>query len=218
MAAENTHMETYEHDRIGTRRVMIDAAAQVLVHGGLTDFKVETLLEIAQVSSRTFYREFGSKDGLLIAVLEHELMRIAAEIADGHDSTAPVADRFWSYIDAVIDVGLDAEYSKTAAILSEEIRRLRTRFGSSIERCRATLVSPLTEILARGAASGTATVSDPAADARVVLSVIGSAIFDGPEVSPEAIRPYLATVIVPFIGRAFGLSPPAAGLQSLSSR
>ena len=62
------------------RRRIIEAAQDLaLEQAGLT-FTVQQVVDRAGVALQTFYRSFGSKDGLILALLEKVVQAVAAEI------------------------------------------------------------------------------------------------------------------------------------------
>lgn len=83
--------------RDGTRSAVVEAAARLLRDAGGDAVTTRAVAEAAGVQSPTLYRLFGDKDGLLEAVVEHELAAFVASkaaqvraAADADDD--PVAD------------------------------------------------------------------------------------------------------------------------------
>lgn len=65
-----------------TRAAILDAATQVLYERGLDGIGVAGLCAHLGVSKETLYRHFGSKDGLVQAVLEARSDRVTRWLAD----------------------------------------------------------------------------------------------------------------------------------------
>lgn len=57
--------------RIAERAVFIDAALKLLAHMDSLDLKVSDVVQAADRNNAIFYKLFGSRDGLIIAVVEH---------------------------------------------------------------------------------------------------------------------------------------------------
>jgi AcrR family transcriptional regulator len=82
-----------------TRRRIVDAAYQLFYRAGFARVGVDAIAEAANVTKRTLYYHFDSKDALLAAVLDAQhdlaLARIATwSASDAADATARVAALF----------------------------------------------------------------------------------------------------------------------------
>ena len=174
------------------------------------------MLRQARLSTRSFYRQFDTKDDLLAALLERDLLRIATAVDGIIDPSASIQDRFWQYVNALIEWAFDEDFAKPAALFANSLRGLRPQHAELVERCLAALTAPLAEVLAEGNRRGVITTKDPAGDARIVLVLIGTALYDGPATEADDIREYLEQLVVPFIARSFNIDTPASGLTALS--
>ncbi|BBZ74770.1 hypothetical protein MANY_01070 [Mycolicibacterium anyangense] len=190
------------------RAELMDAAAVVLARNGWWGFKVSGVLRQAHMSTRSFYRQFETKDDLLAALLERDLLRMAGVIESLIDPAAPIPDRIWQYVGALISWGLDDEFAKPAALFASSYRGLLPQHPGLVERCLGALTAPLAEILAEGTRQGLLTSGDPNADARIVLSLVGVALFDSPATEPDDIRARFHQSVAPFIARSLGIDPP----------
>jgi len=198
------------------RAALINAASEVLARSGWWGFKVESVLRQARLSTRSFYRQFDTKDDLLAALLERDLLRIATAVDGIIDPSASIQDRFWQYVNALIEWAFDEDFAKPAALFANSLRGLRPQHAELVERCLAALTAPLAEVLAEGNRRGVITTKDPAGDARIVLVLIGTALYDGPATEADDIREYLEQLVVPFIARSFNIDTPVSGLTALS--
>lgn len=199
------------------RAALINAASQVLARGGWWGFKVGSVLRQAQMSTRSFYRQFETKDDLLAALLERDLLGIASAVNGIIDPSAAIEDRIWQYVSALITWGFDENFAKPAALFASSYRGLRPQHAELAERCMDALTAPLAEALAEGARQGVLAVSDSRRDARIVLTLIGSALYDGPATQPDDILEHLRSSVLPFIARSFGIDPPPSGVRATSS-
>lgn len=69
-----------------THAAVMDAALEVLARVGIAKLALEEVATVAGVSRQTVYRHFGSRDGLLSAVIvreEEELLGLVDEATDG---------------------------------------------------------------------------------------------------------------------------------------
>ncbi|MEU8798475.1 TetR/AcrR family transcriptional regulator [Spirillospora sp. NPDC048819] len=86
-------------DPVRTRAAILEAATPVLYERGLDGIGVAELCAHLGVSKETLYRHFGSKDGLVRAMLETRSERIARWLAEaiaaaGHDPADQLAAVF----------------------------------------------------------------------------------------------------------------------------
>ena len=68
-------------------RILLDAAMEVMGRNGYVDASVADILREANLSTRSFYRHFESKDQLLCALYRHEAENAAAEGRQGRRGT-----------------------------------------------------------------------------------------------------------------------------------
>jgi TetR/AcrR family transcriptional regulator, cholesterol catabolism regulator len=65
-------------DRPPARRRIIDAALDLTANGGYDGLQVRTLSELAQVSSRTIYKQFPSLDALIVVAVSEQFDELYA--------------------------------------------------------------------------------------------------------------------------------------------
>ena len=71
-------------------RLLLDAALVVMERNGYADAAVADILREADLSTRSFYRHFESKDQLLCALFRREAEAAAARLDDKvHSATTP---------------------------------------------------------------------------------------------------------------------------------
>jgi AcrR family transcriptional regulator len=187
------------------RQQLMTAAERVLARSGWWGFKVESVLKEARLSTRSFYRHFEGKNELLAALLEQDLLAIAGYVADGVDAEAPPVDRVWAYIDSLTGWAFDPGFAKPAILFAGCWREFRPLYPELIERCVDALTAPLVSALKEGHRLGSLCSPDANADAKAVFFLIGGALFDSPRRDDESAHEVLDRVVLPFIGRAFGI-------------
>lgn len=136
--------------RTSTQTKLLDAADQLLFTHGVVNTPVDKILELAGVSPATLYRAYGSKEGLVAAVLDR---RHREWLAVWDDAIARAPDdraRLLAVFDALerfqqrpegarwcAFLGTAAEYAdpppQLAAALSHESESLRQRLQSLAE-------------------------------------------------------------------------------------
>lgn len=95
-SVQRSRTRTIEH-----ARVIVDAARRLIAQKGAR-FTTQELVKEAGVALQTFYRHFGGKDQLLIAVLEDIIAEAAAEYEEeARDLPDPVA-RLRAYVLATL--------------------------------------------------------------------------------------------------------------------
>lgn len=80
------------HDRGSTRGALVEVAADLLREGGLNAVTTRAVAIKAGVQAPTIYRLFGSKDGLLDAIVEHVVASYVDGDASHPDNSDPVSD------------------------------------------------------------------------------------------------------------------------------
>jgi AcrR family transcriptional regulator len=128
--------------KAATRARLLDAAARVYAARGFAGATLDDVAEQAGLTKGAVYGHFGSKDNLLVALMEEYLAaEIAEQVAlfDRHETTwkRPLAgsDRWMQELDEAPDAfRLLVEFWLAAA----RDERLRERFAAGLEAMRAT--------------------------------------------------------------------------------
>jgi AcrR family transcriptional regulator len=138
-------IERYFH-----RNQLLQAAARVFATRGLREATIEDILAAADVSRRTFYQYFRSKDELLVALFsvscELLLQALREQIHGGPDATR---------VERCVDVYL--AFRQRAGAIMHELEAEALRPGSPLEALRRELLDAASRELAgeiRDAASG----------------------------------------------------------------
>lgn len=89
-------------DPARTRATILESATKILYRRGLDGVGVAELCAAVGASKETLYRHFGSKDGLVRAVLEARSDRVTRWLADAADAAGPdPADQLAAVFDAL---------------------------------------------------------------------------------------------------------------------
>jgi len=108
-----------------TRRRVLDAAAGLLSRDGL-DVSMEAIAQEAGVTRMTVYRQLGSRDQVLVAVLLDQSATVAGDLHEIlGDETRPFADRV---VDAIVLVVLTVRGSPVLSFFVERVTP--TQIGS----------------------------------------------------------------------------------------
>ncbi|MEE4023435.1 TetR/AcrR family transcriptional regulator [Gordonia sp. PKS22-38] len=74
-------------ERAGQRvQKFLDAAQEIIVEKGSTDFTVQEVVERSKLSLRSFYLQFDGKHELLLALFEEAVVRMSAQIRAATDN------------------------------------------------------------------------------------------------------------------------------------
>ena len=149
-------------------------AGQVLVLDGDGQFTVKQLADRAGVALQTFYRHFGSKDELVLAVLEEN-------VADGVRGMEAIAARepdpveqLRELIQLPIRMSTEPEGAHRLRFHSRERQRLSERYPTDVEA----VFAPYRELIERHIRAvdraGTLVAADAEHDADVVMRMVAT--------------------------------------------
>jgi AcrR family transcriptional regulator len=168
---------TRRRDKLGpdptVRREILAAASTTLREQGVRGLSVATVLERANLSTRAFYRHFGSKEELVAAVfLESarvEKRRLRRRMATATTEIGAVT----AWIDGRLDLAFDES-------IRSDLRRLSLEAQSQppglVQAAYAEMLKPLSDALQRGLRGGVFHHIDPVTGAQFVHGVVWSGI------------------------------------------
>ncbi|MBM7775470.1 AcrR family transcriptional regulator [Actinokineospora baliensis] len=152
-----------------TKRKLFDATLRLAGTRGMVGLTVDEIAAEAGVAKGTVYYNFGSKDGLIDALLRYGVDLLAARLraADGS-----AADTLTALIDGM--VGFFAEYPAFAQLLVSELWRTPGQWRETLTLLRAEVTSIIRGHLERLADSGElpAGVEVPTASAALFGTVL----------------------------------------------
>jgi AcrR family transcriptional regulator len=150
-------------------RQLVDAARQLALASGDSSFTVAQVARQAGVSVKTFYRQFRSKDELLLALLEDDsrrgVDRLRAEVEASDDPLA----RLRSFVVGLL--GFLTEARDYAAMLVREHLRLAAEYPIELNQSLEPLLALLTDEIEAAARTGAIRPADRR-DAVVVLNLV----------------------------------------------
>jgi AcrR family transcriptional regulator len=195
-----------ERDRI------IDAAYRCLQETDGATVSVADILGVAGLGTRAFYRHFGSKDDLVLAMFRRDSERVIAELESAAAAAASPAEALRGYVSGMMRLVSDRRRMRRVLVMtSDEARRARG-YGAELRRSQAVQEATVARILAQGRDDGTfPLVRDARADARSIRAAVGQAFDEqvtgmAPVTADEA-----AEEVADFVLRAIGYSAsPAA--------
>jgi AcrR family transcriptional regulator len=155
------------------RSQLMDAALKVMRRNGFQGASVQDILDHAGLSTRAFYRQFQSKDDLLLAMFrtasdpDVELVKKRVDEAP----TEVEAVRMW--IDEMLGIAYDRRRIQRLVMFNAVARQA---VGYEVEEAalQDRLVSPLLGAIRRGSADGSFPDTDPFPDAYSIFELVWS--------------------------------------------
>ena len=134
-----------------SKQRLFEATLKLASDRGLAGLTVDEIAAEAGVAKGTVYYNFGSKDGLIDALLRYGLGQLAQRLRAHADEPDPVAG-----LESLVDTGLAfaAEYRGFAQILVSEMWRTPGQWQETLGLLREQIVSIVKEQLQRVADAG----------------------------------------------------------------
>jgi TetR/AcrR family transcriptional regulator len=157
----------------GGRSVAHDivAAAWQLVEGGDTDFTVKQVAEAANVALQTFYRHFGSKDELLLAMLEESISQGAQGFIEEAREYAPV-ERLHRVVTAPLLLTYDDNAQRINRWRARERQRLLDVFPDEVEAVFEPYRRAIVDSILAVCDTGEAACDDPELTGTLVMHLV----------------------------------------------
>ncbi len=188
-------------------RILLDAALVVMERNGYADAAVADILCEADLSTRSFYRHFGSKDQLLCALFRREAEAAAARLKAKVDAAGDPLSALHAWIDEILSFGHHRTKAARATVLGSPGAMKAQGYADEMRRAAALVMAPLVSLLADGAADGSFPLADPAADAPLIQSVAWAAAGLNPTRQAAMSQAQAARQVRSFCERALGADP-----------
>jgi AcrR family transcriptional regulator len=111
-------------DAVRNRRAILAATEKLLAARRAADISIEQVADEAGVAKGTVFHRFGSRTGLMTALMYERAQALSEAIADGLPPLGPGApdrDRLFAFLDAVIDM-----VARNKSLLAELARTTET--------------------------------------------------------------------------------------------
>jgi AcrR family transcriptional regulator len=168
-------------------RLLLDAGLVVMERNGYQDAAVADILAEADLSTRSFYRHFESKDQLLCALYRREAEAAAERLSAKVRAAANPRLALEAWIDEIMSFRHHRKKAARVAVLGSSGAMRAAGYADETRYAAKLLVAPLEELLTAGKRDGSFPLADPATDAPLVQSVAWAAAGLNP--LSEALRP-----------------------------
>ena len=149
-----------------TKQKLFDAALRLVGERGAAGVTVDEIAAEAGVAKGTVYYNFGSKDGLVDALLRHGVELLAARLRAAED-----VDDTGEALEALVDgaLGFFAEYPAFAQLLVSEMWRTPGQWHGTLSLLRDDIVAIVRQVVQRRADAGALPADVPVGTASAAL-------------------------------------------------
>jgi AcrR family transcriptional regulator len=152
-------------------RLLLDGALVVMQRNGYQDAAVADILNQAELSTRSFYRHFESKDQLLCALYRREAERAAERLTAKVAAASTPRLALDAWIDEILSFGHQRAKAARVKVLGSPGAMRAEGYAEETRHAAKLLTAPLQALLAEGARDGSFPWADPVTDAQLVQSV-----------------------------------------------
>ena len=129
-----------KRQRQDARRAILDATEELVIESGGTDFPIRGLARRSGYSVPTVYHYFGDKDGLIDALLEERIARLATQLEEVGSSGDPRGDLRAILLAYYTFSSRNPTFSRLMWTLS---RKGESRMPPAMERVKECIQAPL---------------------------------------------------------------------------
>lgn len=155
------------------RAQLMDAALKVMRRNGFQGASVQDILDDAGLSTRAFYRQFQSKDDLLLAMFHTASGPDVAQVARRVEESPQPIDAVHRWIDEILAIAYDRKRIQRLVMFSM-VARQTVGYDREEASLRDGLIFPLLQALLRGSADGSFPATDPLPDAHAIFDLVWS--------------------------------------------
>jgi AcrR family transcriptional regulator len=186
-------------------RLLLDAALVVMERNGYQEASVADILREADLSTRSFYRHFESKDQLLCALFRREADAAATRLNTRVGAAASPRAALQAWIDEVLSFDQHRVKAARISVLGSPGAMKAEGYAEEMFHASALFTAPLQALLRDGAADGSFPLADPAADAPLIQSVVWASAGLNPARDKALSQAEAARQVHSFCRRALGV-------------
>ncbi|HVB93637.1 MAG TPA: TetR/AcrR family transcriptional regulator [Acidimicrobiales bacterium] len=155
------------------RGQLMDAALKVMRRNGFQGASVQDILDHAGLSTRAFYRQFQSKDDLLLAMFRTASRPDVAQVAREVGDAKAAIDAVHVWIDEILAIAYDRKRIQRL-VMFNVVARQTVGYSDDEAALRDGLIAPLLLALRQGLADGSFPTTDPLPDAHAIFDLVWS--------------------------------------------
>ncbi len=187
------------------RSMMIRAAYRVLARADSGSVTVSEILTEAQLSTRSFYRHFKSKDQLLLSMFEEESERATAQLTERLASAPDPYTAIGEWIRFYIQLAFEPRrHRRTLVMQTLELHRI-AGYAEALARYQELNRAPLIRALEAGAAAGTFRHTRPATDSIMIQDIVNNVLLRRRDGIEQNDGETVMATIFEFLSRAIGV-------------
>jgi AcrR family transcriptional regulator len=187
------------------RQLLLDAAVRVMSENSYDGTSVNDVLEEAGLSTRSFYRQFDTKQALLTALIERERDRVAFHLEQAVKGAHGPLAAVEAWIDAFLDLLYNPQIAPTTAIFTAPSVLASYTLATSLPDMQRMFCPPLIKALRAGQRAGVLKSTTPVADAYCIHALVHAALDVHHRPLPK--RPAVKAQILRFAWPALGIRP-----------
>jgi AcrR family transcriptional regulator len=147
---------------------LLAAALRVMRRKGQARATVADVLADAGLGTRAFYRHFGSKDELFLAVFERESRAASARLEARLAQRRGPREQILGWLDEVLSLAYERPRASRTHLLLHEAGELRSAHAQEFLEIQRAVCGPLERVLEAGRAAGAFPAAEPGPDARSI--------------------------------------------------
>jgi AcrR family transcriptional regulator len=160
-------------EALAERGQLMDAAMKVMRRNGFQGASVQDILDDAGLSTRAFYRQFQSKDDLLLAMFHTASRPDVEQVQASVDGAGTAIDGVLAWIDELLAIAYDRRRIQRMVVFNV-VARQTVGYDVEVASLQDRLLDPLVRTLQRGSEDGSFPGTDPQPDAYSMYELVWS--------------------------------------------
>lgn len=186
-------------DAQAERARLMDAALKVMRVNGFQAASVQDILDEAGLSTRAFYRQFRSKDDLLLAMFRTASSRDVEAVAAQVGKAGSPLEGVLAWVDEMLAIAFDRR-RLSRMVMFNQVARQMAGFDEEVGYMRDALSRPLGAALRAGAEDGSFPRAEPPEDSRTLFDLLWSVAGPSRQLDRENAREHLLRFCLPALG------------------
>lgn len=186
-------------DAQAERSRLMDAALKVMRVNGFQAASVQDILDEAGLSTRAFYRQFRSKDDLLLAMFRTASARDVEAVAGQVGKTGSPLEGVLAWVDEMLAIAFDRR-RLSRMVMFNQVARQMAGFDDEVAYMRDALSAPLGAALRAGSEDGSLPHAEPTEDARTLFDLLWSVAGPSRQLGRDDARDHLLRFCLPALG------------------